>query len=188
MMYEKSLGVAPLNEVATGGDLLSLVKRWNGEPEDLFRYVQMRLQAIDLAVLSHLYAHAPVALRQGFEEPIRVPAQPAPTMSADDVILFQPYRLACLNDLTHERKVWVFHLQSEKPREPLYLSTNVENFAAIWGPLWKVPTSENGALIDHFNVRGGQLYPVADHDGRKPLGNERRCHWMKQEARDSDIP
>jgi hypothetical protein len=190
MLYEQFTGVTPLNEVATGGDLTSLVKRWNGEPEDLFRYVQMCLQIIDLAVLSHLYAHAPRAFLdgfEGFEGPIRVPAQPVSTMLVEDVILFQPYRLACLDGLMHKRKVWVFHLRSEKPCEPLYLSSSVEDFAAIWGPLWKVPTSEDDTLIDHFNVGGGQLYPVAEDDSPKSLENERRCHWMEQEAGNSDV-
>ena len=58
-----------------------------------------------------------------------------------------------------------FHHLYDQPDEPLYLSTRVEDFAAIWGPLWEVPNSENHASIDHFNVGVGQLYPVSDDHG-----------------------
>ena len=137
--------------------LFSLIEPWNGKFEDLMRYLQMTLQAIDIAMLSHLNAHASTATRESSEELIRVPAQAADTMSAEEVLLFQPYRLACLDGLARGRKVWVFHRQSEQPREPLYLSTSAHDFAAIWGPLWAVPTDEKDRLIDHYNVGGGQL-------------------------------
>lgn len=180
--YKHSDLLVPGSEVETGSGLFSIIEPWNGKFEDLIRYLQMTLQAIDLAMLSHLNAHASIATRESSEELIRIPAQPTYEVSAEKVLLFQPYRLACLNGLARGRKVWVFHRKSEQPREPLYLSTSVHDFAAICGPLWAVPTCEEGGLIDHYNVGGGQLYPVRNHDGPQLLENERRCHWRKQEA------
>lgn len=181
-MYEQSDLFIGGSEAETGSGLFSLIKPWNGLFEDLIRFLQMTLQAIDLAMLSHLNAHVSTATCESSPYVIHVPTQPSDTMSAEEVLLFRPYRLACLDGLARGRKVWVFHRQSERPREPLYISTSAYDFASIWGPVWPVLTIEEERLIDHYNVGGGHLYPVRNHDGPQPIENERRCHWRKQGA------
>lgn len=162
--------------------LSALVTPWNGSFEDLFRYLQMTLQVLDLALLAHLNAHTSSADREWSEKLISIPAQPAPTMPTEQVLAFRPYRLACLDGLTRGRKIWVFHRQSEQPREPLCLSTSTHHLATIWGPLWAVPADERGTLIDHYNISGGQLYPVGARGGPPLLENERWCHWQRREV------
>lgn len=97
------------NSFAPWSGLSSFIPPWNGLFEDLIRYLQMLVQALDLAMLSHLNAHASSGARESFEQLIRVPVRPALTISAEEVLVFRPYRLACLDGLTRGRKAWVFH-------------------------------------------------------------------------------
>ncbi|KAK5448075.1 hypothetical protein LTS15_009099 [Exophiala xenobiotica] len=181
MYQDSTFSISPSKqEVQTGTGLVSIVEPWNGESEDLIRYLQTMLQAIDLVMVSHLNAHRSTADRESSGNLIRIPAQADDTMGSENVLLFRPYRLACLDGLTRGRKVWVFHRQSELPKEPLYLSARPDHFAMIWGPLWAVPADGMDSLIDHYNVGGGQLYPVERRDGPQLVQNERRCHWKKQ--------
>ncbi|OQU94989.1 hypothetical protein CLAIMM_01261 [Cladophialophora immunda] len=181
-IYKNSPLLNPEKEVQSGSELVSIIEPWNGKSEDLIRYLQMMLQTIDLAMVSHLNAHRSAASRESSGNLIRIPTAFDDTMNSEHILLFKPYRLACLDGLARGRKVWVFHRQSDMPREPLYLSARADHFAMIWGPLWTVPADGMDGLIDHYNVGGGHLYPIESSHGPQLLPNERRCHWRKREA------
>ncbi|KAK5312935.1 hypothetical protein LTR93_011138 [Exophiala xenobiotica] len=145
---------------------------WNGLFEDLIRYLLSMMQALDLAMLSHLNEHLSTDARERSKQSTSIPARPAPTMSAEDILVLRPYRLACLDGLGRGRKVWMFHRLFEQPREPLCLSTSAHSLAAIWGPLWAVSTDENCGPIDHYNVGGGQHFPVEIDSGPSLLEDD----------------
>ncbi|SLM40977.1 beta transducin-like protein het-e4s [Lasallia pustulata] len=93
-------------------------------------------------------------------------------------------RLACLEDFIGG-PVWVFkHLQSEPtiavPDRRLFLSTSIEDFSDMWGPVWAVPSKERN-LIKYYNVSKGMIrkvpldtFSVANVDDHE---DEVACHW-----------
>ena len=85
--------------------------------------------------------------------------------------------LNCLAGFFQEHDVWV--LSMEEARNDLYLAADIETFADVWGPVWKVTDQSRPELIAKYNVRGGSIIPwpsVPDiHPELRP--NERLCHW-----------
>jgi hypothetical protein len=53
-------------------------------------------------------------------------------------IVFQPCHLQCLDAFHQGMPIWAFTSNTWQPQKPLYLSTRMQTFADIWGPLWKM--------------------------------------------------
>ena len=85
--------------------------------------------------------------------------------------------LKCLAGFFREHDVWV--LAMEEASNDLYLATDTETFADVWGPVWKVADQFRPDLIAKYNVRGGSIVPwPSDPDIHPELrSNERLCHW-----------
>ena len=85
--------------------------------------------------------------------------------------------LKCLAGFFQEQDVWV--LAMEEASNDLYLATDIETFADVWGPVWKVTDQFRPDLIARYNVRGGSIVPwPSDPDFHPKLrSNERLCHW-----------
>ena len=85
--------------------------------------------------------------------------------------------LKCLAGFFQEQDVWV--LAMEEASNDLYLATDIETFADVWGPVWKVADHFRPDLIAKYNVRGGSIVPwPPDPDFHPKLrSNERLCHW-----------
>lgn len=80
----------------------------------------------------------------------------------------------------------------EEASNDLYLATDIETFADVWGPVWKVADQFRPELIAKYNVRGGSIVPWPyDSDIHPKLrSNERLCHWKPNDEyihhRDAD--
>ena len=98
--------------------------------------------------------------------------------------------LSCLAGFFQEHDVWV--LAMEEASNDLYLATDIETFADVWGPVWKVADQFRPDLIAKYNVRGGSIVPwPSDPDIHPKLrSNERLCHWKSNDEyihhRDAD--
>ena len=87
--------------------------------------------------------------------------------------------LQCLDSFHNSQPVWVFSLCDWKPRGHLFLSTKVEEFADIWGPLWKVVDPEVHTLCIRYAVGNGFIYKWKSQKATPRLHeNETLCHWI----------
>ena len=91
-------------------------------------------------------------------------------------------RLACLEEFIGG-PVWVFeHLQTEPitavPDRRLFISTSIEDFSDMWGPVWAVPSKKRN-LIKHYNVSKGMICRVSleTFSGPSMHDCEIPCHW-----------
>lgn len=94
-------------------------------------------------------------------------------------------RLKCLDAFLGGRNVWVFkHESVPLPKKPLYISTAIETFADVWGPVWKVTEKVSQAPVKRYNVGGGSIFAsVFDSRIHPPLQEgERLCHWNDRQA------
>ena len=150
-------------------------------------------RVLDLGVLAYEGAHVSnfdeqfLANRSDtFELPERSLALPyteIPTQLLKS-IQYRRLGLRCLSPFLEGREVWVFHSTMEQQVPPLYLLTDIETFAAVWGPVWKVRDRTHPDLISKYNVGGGSIMPWEFNADMHPtLGaNERLCHWKSSTA------
>ncbi|KAL3425119.1 hypothetical protein PVAG01_04400 [Phlyctema vagabunda] len=91
------------------------------------------------------------------------------------------YKLECLDDFHLGNPVWAFTVPTWEPDRPLYLSTTVETFADIWGPLWKCNVSVTSGRSSYV-VGSGVLEPWRHQAIHPPLKGEVFCHWVSNEG------
>ena len=103
-------------------------------------------------------------------------------------IVLRRRRLQCLNDFLGRQEVWVFCLSSpiSPPKEDirLFLSTQIEPLADVWGPMWKSLRSGSSKEILEYNIGNGVIVPWCWPTGRfdalpfRLESNETYCHWI----------
>ena len=149
------------------------------------------LEILDLIVISYAYAHVD-DVSHDFPE-IKDYGKYLPTEglesadSSDDEprlgpVQLQMLPLSCLAKYLRDRKVLVFGSASEiSPRSELYLSTNIQTFADVWGPVWQVHDPKYPEVIVRYNSGGGSIVPWKHNFKKHPgmLDNERLCHWKE---------
>lgn len=93
--------------------------------------------------------------------------------------------LRCLDGFFPARKVWVFHEESVNPRSNarLLLSATPEDFADIWGPMWKIKDHENPSGILRYDLENGSIVSSELNRGVNEVGialeaDEDLCHWL----------
>ncbi|KAI9816920.1 MAG: hypothetical protein M1827_001565 [Pycnora praestabilis] len=57
----------------------------------------------------------------------------------------------------HDQQAWVFERAglddvTQSNRNPLWLSTTVEKFASVWGPMWNFVDSERSGTVTRYNI------------------------------------
>lgn len=82
-----------------------------------------------------------------------------------------------------ERPVWVVEINPNTEiiptSEPLYLSTTIEDFASIWGPVWPVCDQISKEVI-WYNVGLGSIVRWQRVDNEpEPAEDEVSCHWER---------
>jgi len=154
----------------------------------LVELAEFSLQLFDLALIAHISAHVSQdesSILHPNSPGIALPLHHSASSPKQGSLLLEERRLACLHELTGSRRVWVFRRPNEIIHEPLFVSTSVEHFALIWGPLWRVP-SESGSGFQQYNVGGGVITPCKYEEGSqpRPAHDERLCHWARIDNRD----
>lgn len=101
--------------------------------------LRLLVMTLDLAVASYAGAHCSEVLDGSF--PTSNEISPLATFEdcSDDrekvSTTFKKCHLQCLDRFLHGKGVWVFCPPNCKPSPSLYLSTTIDKFADIWGPL-----------------------------------------------------
>jgi hypothetical protein len=154
----------------------------------LVELMELALQIMDVALTTHMSAHVcqdQSTLLQSTRSELRLPLNGLEPLDRP-VLVFEQRKLACLSGLTGSRTVWVFHTSDQTVEEPLYLSASVEEFALVWGPVWKAALGKDESTFKQYNVGGGSIIPWKYEDGVHPplKDNERLCHWMRLEDDD----
>ncbi len=106
-------------------------------------------------------------------------------------ISLQRRSLQCLDDFLGHKQVWVFHKedrstgpthrdQSALEDVRLNLSTSVNTFADVWGPLWaERRTRSDDSEILRYNVGGGSILRWTNDLDIKLEKGEVFCHWTQ---------
>lgn len=105
------------------------------------------------------------------------------TMADEEVIAIQMQQchLLCLDEFHDNQPVWVFSSPLWTPTAKLLLSTSLEPFADMWGPLWKAENVHTGATDRETTSTldgesGTSFRPISeDHN---PSPRERQPHYL----------
>ena len=93
----------------------------------------------------------------------------------------------CLEGFLQGRPVWVFSSTemdyTELPPDiPLYLSTPPDEFANVWGPMWRSVSPRDPEITLRYIVSPGFIIPWRRTPGQPALlTTETHCHWSKDD-------
>jgi len=87
--------------------------------------------------------------------------------------------MKCLAPLLGYRDVWIFTHEMLDCQPALYLKTDIETFADVWGPCWKVEDQHEPDKAARYNVGEGSIIPWSFDPVVHPAlaMNEHLCHW-----------
>lgn len=158
---------------------------------DIFPYWWCATRALDAGVVVYGSGHV-----FDFEkatkinlDPFKLPAPPR-MLEHSRCLRYMRRGLSCLAGFLQEHDVWV--LAMEEAGSDLYLATDIETFADVWGPVWRVADRFQPDLIAKYNVKGGSIVPWPSVPDIHPRlrSNERLCHWKSNDEyihhRDAD--
>ena len=145
--------------------------------------LRLVVHTADLAVASYAGAHLDRFDEQYLREEIDAIDVLSPFTSPQNSqvpsIKLSRCQLQCLDSFHDSKSVWVFSSSYWEPPGHLFLSTKVEDFADIWGPLWKVNDAEKHNSCTRYVVGNGCIYKWKSQKGTPPLlKNETLCHWI----------
>ena len=153
--------------------------------------LRLVVNTIDLAVASYAGAHLSRFDKEYLGEDIAVIDVLGPFASLHTshtpLVKLSRCQLQCLDSFHNSQPVWIFSLSDWEPRGHLFLSTKVEDFADIWGPLWKVVDSEVQNSCTRYFVGNGCIYKWKSHKATPRLSeNETLCHWISNSTIEPD--
>ena len=154
------------------------------------------VHTLDLAVASYAGAHLARFHEEYLGEEIETLDIPSPFTSRHSsqvpFIKLSRCQLQCLDSFHNSQPLWVFSSSDWKPRGHLFLSTKIEDFADIWGPLWKVVDPKMDGSYTRYVVGNGSIYKYKPEKATPRLfENESLCHWISNtnfEADSDDSP
>ena len=145
--------------------------------------LRLVVSTVDLAVTSYSGAHVSRFDQEYLGEDIAVidVLGPFPSLNESQIPLIKLSRcqLQCLDAFHNSQPVWVFSSNDWKPRGHLFLATKVEDFADIWGPLWRVIDPQVPNLCARYAVGNGCIYKWNPQKATpRLLEYETLCHWI----------
>lgn len=140
------------------------------------------LMVLDLAIMSYSGTHQEDFgnrfLGESLDAAKITPAWTYDTLASNNIML-KRRRLKCLDKLL-QSPVWIFQDSSRwEEIHELYLSTDMETFADVWGPVWSVKPKDDKASAVQFRVGSGFVckWPLeASTPELQP--DEVLCHWV----------
>lgn len=95
------------------------------------------------------------------------------------LVTLSRYQMQFLDTFHNSQPVWIFATGDSEPQSPLFLSTKVEVFANIRGPLWRAGDAEGPHSCSQYAVGNGRIYKWKPHGATPQLfQNEVLCHWI----------
>ena len=145
-------------------------------------------QVLDIGILAYEGAHVSDVHGKTLADIAEVFQLPEPSLSLPGThnvartanrIHYRRLKLRCLSAFLEDRVVWVFDDTMEQFVPPLYLATDIETFADVWGPVWKVADLTRPRSTAKYNVGGGSILPWRFDASIHPelKAGERLCHW-----------
>ena len=191
MLFEKALGGQDdlLLSVPCCTRFLTLFGLVRASPSDpsielsIPAVLRLVVNTADLAVASYAGAHLSRFDEEYLGEDIAVIDVLSPFSSLHKLqipsIKLSRCQLQCLDSFHDNKPVWVFSSSDWESRGHLFLSTMVEDFADIWGPLWKVIDPEVHDSCTRYAVGNGSIYKWKSQKATpRLLDNETLCHWI----------
>jgi hypothetical protein len=148
------------------------------------------LRSIDLMVISYAGAHVLDPMLPGEQQDRKYLHIHGRKMSYDteiqpdkSTVIITQRKLKCLDGFFGGQKLWIFHIESIKPNEELslYLLTYPDDFADIWGPMWKIVPSEDSQDVLRYDLENGSIVRSQTPAGgweMKTYTDELNCHWI----------
>lgn len=138
---------------------------------------------LDIGIISYCGAHIERFDHQFLGEDLdlaKITAAWTYVTDGSEGIMLRRRSLRCLDGFLSSHKVWV--LQSQllwEDNAPLYLSTTIEEFSDIWGPVWAIKKTEGSNTILKYDAGPGSIlsWPV-EAVTPKLEENEVFCHWV----------
>ena len=145
--------------------------------------MRLAVHTLDLAVASYAGAHLSRFDEEYLGEDIDTLDVLRPFTSRHNSqvpsIKLSRCQLQCLDSFHNSKPLWVFSSTDWKPRGHLFLSTKIEDFADIWGPLWKVVDPKMNGSYTRYVVGNGTIYKYKPEKATPRLfENESLCHWI----------
>ena len=172
------------------------------DTNDVVGYSYDTVRIVDLAVLSYSGTHyqsiLPSVAYSGVSSlDHRGKNIDQYTRSMQDHLILETVQLApislrrmkmqCLDSFLGCKEVWVFSLGSEQPsNERFFLSTLVEDFADVWGPMWKSLRNSQPNQILEYNIGNGAILPWRPPTQGLCKPDEVFCHWISARNWDSN--
>lgn len=166
-------------------------KLYAGEPPQssyllsIFARCQYTFQALDLVLLAYEGAH--VSDLEDFPDSspnkhVILLEEVLPTfaeLSESPTTYLRRLPMKCLAPLLGNRDVWVFTGTMLNFPPAVYLKTDIETFADVWGPVWRVKDQHEPDKTARYNVGEGSIIPWPFDPVVHPAlaMNERLCHW-----------
>lgn len=177
------------HDLRRGGEY-EIISSRNALLSKIFYSTRAIAMVLDLGVISFSGAHLRPFDQALFEDRAESYLIPCDTKQAS--IVLRQWRLGCLEGFCLENPVWVFSVHGSKTssRTPLsrinetwYLSATPEEFASIWGPMWKYASKRHPDAILWYLVSPGFLIPGHWSVGcPEILEGEVLCHWTNDPA------
>ena len=159
----------------------------------LFTRWRSILEILDFGILAYEGAHVSRFDQHIFGSNINSFAFPERSLSflpfaqsraqEETSVYFCRLRMNCLAGLMGNNDVWVLGRAADPPAQALYLASDIETFADVYGPVWKVMDPSRPGYFTRYNVGGGSIVPWLWDSGTHPNleAGERLCHWRKND-------
>ncbi|KAF2492794.1 hypothetical protein BU16DRAFT_90968 [Lophium mytilinum] len=103
-------------------------------------------------------------------------------------IMIRRRSLSCLDGFLGSHKVWTF--QSSllwDDNQPLYLSTTIDDFADIWGPVWAAKQTEDSDSVIKYDTGSGSIvHWYGDQTAPEVEENEVPSHWIPRGEKEAN--
>ena len=139
---------------------------------------------LDIGIISYCGAHLERFDESHLNEDLNfAKITPAWTYVVDGTegIMLRRRSLSCLGEFLGSHRVWMFQSNlSWEDDQPLYLSTTIEEFADIWGPVWAAKETEDSNTVIKYSTGSGSIFPWPRGDSNPQTNdNEILCHWVR---------
>ena len=181
------LAVPCCTQFLTNLGLVLVLSSDTGVNRSISAVLRLTVHTADLAVVSYAGAHLSRFDEECLGEEIAaidvLSTFPSFDKSQIASIKLSRCQLQCLDSFHNSEPVWVFSSSDWESRGNLFLSTKVEEFADIWGPLWKVIDPETHKSCTRYAVGNGYIYKWKPQKATPRLSeNETLCHWISNSS------
>jgi hypothetical protein len=170
----------------TWPSLRDVVQVFHATSQDILHYSLLYASRavsrfLDLAAISYCGAHLESIDEKYLDITLDQFSIPCDTTRMS--ITMKRRSLLCLGGYLRDEPVWVFQTVEEAPlrsEEALYVSTTLDDFADVFGPVWQTNESKSSSTVLKYNVGKGFIIPWTRF-GRDPipLEGEVFCHWTE---------